>query len=65
MNKQEFSLYLIIWLFGIIIGIILSYIMIIILIQMAGDSFKIEHINTTISLNQSMIIDAINKTRRM
>ena len=51
------------FLFGILVGLMIAYLLMLHGMEIIGTSFKVENINMTIQLNQSQILDAINKTR--
>jgi hypothetical protein len=57
---------IVIFIIGVIVGVSISYFSALHFVEVVGQSFKIESVNTTISINQSMIMDAlerINNTR--
>lgn len=49
---------------GVLVGLMIAYLLIIHGIEIIGTSFKVENVNMTIQLNESQIIDAINRTRQ-
>jgi len=46
---------------GILLGIVMCYGFALGLIEAIGDSIKIESINTTVTINQTMLMDAIER----
>ena len=63
MELKQFALYTVVWLCGIICGIILSSLIVDMVLYTIGRSFNIDNMNVTVSINQSMMLDAINRSR--
>lgn len=57
---------ILIFIIGVVVGVSITYFSALHIIEVAGQSFKVESVNMTVSINQSMIMDAlerINSTR--
>ncbi len=52
---------LIVFIFGVAIGIVISYFSALHAIEIIGSSFKVENANITVQLNQSMILEAMQE----
>jgi hypothetical protein len=50
---------IVIFMIGVVVGVSISYFSALHFVEVVGQSFKVESMNTTISINQSMIMDAI------
>ena len=51
-------------LLGVIIGFIIAGLLLSYGISVIGDSFRVENMNITIAVNESMIVDAINNSAK-